>query len=279
VTVHQKGDVWVVSPGVNSSSPEYPTDSASVAIALEKLSGMKKGELASKNPEKQSIFEVDTVKGMSVEVFNAAGKSLGTILIGKNTPDWNSNYVRQDKSNDVYTAAGGIGYSFFTDITRWRDKLIMSFDKSLAKNITLIRKDGTSIALAKADSGNTWNIITPEQCAAKSDQADGIISKLALFNAVGFQDTVLADSVFGLTKPELVVSIGLKNGAKKITFGAKRADGKNYAMVDGRETIYLVNDYDVNALNKELKDLKDIPPSAPAPLVNPGKKTGTKQKK
>ncbi len=285
VTLHKKGDLWFVSRGVkntaavsgpvgsqpDSSGADYPTDSATMAIALEKLAGMKKGDIVSANAEKQAIFEVDTVKGMSIEVFNIAGKSLGTVIIGKNTPDNNGNFIRMVGSNDVYTAGGNIGYSFFTDINRWRDKVMMTFDKALATSLTLINKDGKTISMTKADSGNVWNIVAPEKATAKNDQVDGILSGLSRFLAVDFQDTAVADSVSGFAKPELVVTVGLKTGSKKITFGAKRADGKNYAMVDGREQIYLVNDYDVTGFKKELKDLKDTVPAAPATTAKPEK--------
>jgi hypothetical protein len=281
VTLHKKGDLWFVSRGAknttapsgpvgsqpDTASTDYPTDSASVAIALEKLTSLKKGDKVSANVEKQVIFEVDTAHGTSIEVFNVAGKSLGTIIIGKNTPDNNGNFVRMAGSNDVYNVAGNVAYSFFTDANRWRDKLMMTFDKALATSLTLIKKDGKTISITKADSGNVWNIASPEKALAKNDQVDGILSGLSRFSAIDFQDTAVADTVSGFAKPELVVTVGLKTGSKKITFGAKRADGKYFAMVDGKEQMYLVNDFDVNGFNKEFKDLKDMVPPVAAPAV------------
>lgn len=288
ITLYKKGDLWFVSRGAkntttisgpvgsqqDSTSDAFATDSASVVIALEKLDSMKKGDKVSANAEKQAIFEVDTAKGTSVEVLNASGKSLGTIIIGKNTPDNNGNFVRMAGSNDVYNVGGNIGYSFFTDINRWRDKLMMTFDKSLATSLTLIKKDGKTISITKADSGNVWNIIGPEKALAKNDQVDAILSGLSRFLATDFQDSAVTDSVSGFAKPELVITVGLKTGSKKITFGAKRADNKIYALVDGKEQIYLVNDFEVNDFNKELKDLKDTVPSLQATAVKPaaGKK-------
>lgn len=280
VTIHKKGDVWVASHGVNGAtsagtqgisstsqaapvSGDFPTDSASVAIALEKLSDMKRSVLISENREKQAIFEVDTVKGLFVEVFDLSGKSKGSVLIGKNGPDWNSNYVRSIGSNEVYTVDGGIRNSFFTDILRWRDKLIMSFDKASVKNISLVKGDGQVVALTKADSGTTWNIVSPIQFVAKIDQVEGILSTLSRFNTTDFQDAVLPDSVMGFAKPELTITIGLASGSKKISIGAKRPDGKCYAMVEGKPTVYLINDSDFTGLNKDLNSLKNEPIKEP----------------
>jgi len=258
----------------DSGSADISTDSANVVIALEKLASMKKGDKASANAEKQAIFEVDTVKGTSIEVFNTTGKSLGTFIIGKSTPDNNGNFFRMIGSNDVYTVGGNIGDAFFTDITRWRNKLLLNFDKSLVTSLTLVKKDGKTISMTKADSGNVWNIVAPEKAPAKFDQVDGILEALSRYSTSNFQDTAIADTVSGFNKPELAVTIGLKAGSKKIIFGAKRADNKIYALVDGKEQIYLVNDFEVASFNKDIKDLKDTVLSVPAPKVNPasGKK-------
>lgn len=273
-TIHKKGDTWVVSPGVklpdgasseafaaeakaHVSAPDYESDSATVAIAVEKLSSMKKGDLESKNPEKQAVFEVDTVKGMIIEAYNPGGKSLGAIIIGKSTPDWNSNYVRALNSGEVYRVTGGIGYSFFSEVERWRNKSMISFDKANAKSLSLVKKDGKAIDIVKADTGDTWSITSPSPCTAKKAAVEDIISSMSRLNAASFQDSVLQDSVLGFSKPELTVSVGLANSVKKLTIGAKTTDGKYYAMVDGKTTIYKIFESEFNDLNKDLSSLKD----------------------
>jgi hypothetical protein len=229
---------------------------------------MKRSVLISENPEKQSIFEVDTVKGLFVEVFDLSGKSKGSLLIGKTGTDWNSNYVRAVGSNDVYTVDGGIRNSLFTDIVRWRDKLMMTFDKATAKNITIAKGDSSTFTLTKADSGKAWNIVSPIQSVAKDDQVEGILSTLSRFNATDFQDSLLPDSVMGFSKPTLTITIGLASGSKKISVGAKRTDGKSYAMVEGKPTVYLISDSDLTSLNKDLNSFK-IEPVKATPEVKP----------
>jgi hypothetical protein len=271
ITLRKKGDIWVVSSG-KSSSKEYPTDSASVAVALEKISSMKRSVLISENREKQALFEVDSTKGLFLEVFDLNGKSKGSVFIGKSGPDWNSNYVRSISSNQVYTVEGGIRYSFFTELNRWRNKVMMSFDKESAKTITMIANNGSAINLTKADSGKGWKIIAPIQSPAKANEIDGILSTLSRLNATDFQDSLISDTALGLTKPELTISIGFANGSKKLSIGAKKADGNYYAMIEGKETVYIVGQYDFSNLNKDLNTLKEESqktaiPAAPTPLI------------
>jgi hypothetical protein len=283
VTVHKKGESWVVSRGISrgnqsaaqpvgtqssSTVTDFATDSAAVAMALEKIDMMKKEVLISENQDKQAIFEVDTAKGTFLEVFDTKGTSLGSVYIGKDGPDWNSNYVRSKGSNKVYTVSGGIRMSFFSDMTRWRDKLMLSFDKTTAKNLSLVKKDGSTITLAKADTGTSWNITAPVQEQAKTDQIETILNTLARFNAVDFQDLALSDSATGFAKPELTILTGLSNGNKKITFGTKRTDNKCYVKIEGKETVYLINDTDFNNLNKDLNSFKiEAPKEAPKPAA------------
>jgi hypothetical protein len=284
IQLKRTGDVWVVSKPsddksgtsatvarspllsdtsvsmIPSSATGYPVDSASISSAIEKLTSLKKSALISENPEKQSIFEVDTLKGIIVDMADNSGKSLGTFIVGKSGPDYNSNYVRQKGSNLVYMASGGIRYSFFTDLTRWRNKSIVKFDKSTAQGITLAKNDGSMITIAHADSGNPWEIITPIKNPAKTEEVNGILEKLSQLTATDFQDIPLADTAMGFNKPELGVTVSFKNGSSRnVIFGKKNSDNKYWVKTDGKEQLYLIGEYTVNQINKKLDELKGEP--------------------
>ncbi|MDR0307271.1 MAG: DUF4340 domain-containing protein [Chitinispirillales bacterium] len=138
VKLDKKEGAWMVSK-VNSAQDEQgnfaasadradeeiscKADSASVQIAIEKIVSMKKGDLVSDNPANQSTFEVDSANGISVAVFTSnSGSAAGILRIGKTGADWNSNYVRLMGSNSVYSVGGGLRYSIFSDIEKWREK-------------------------------------------------------------------------------------------------------------------------------------------------------------
>ncbi len=275
VRVRRKGDIWVVDAYQAASAPSglpieadsskpavnskiYQADSASISSVLEKILKMEKGVLISDNQEKQSIFEVDSAKGTLVELWDATGKALGSFRIGKNGADWSSNYIRMTGSNSVYMAGGSLRHSFFSDQKRWRDKTITSFDKSTVKRISLIRKDGASVAVAKADTGSAWNIVEPNQAVAKADQVDEILNATNRLNAVDFEESEVSDSVMGFTQPELTVVIGFPNDAtRKIIFGSKDQNNRYRARTDGKEHVFLVNESEFDKLNKDLEKLTD----------------------
>jgi len=275
VKIRRKGDIWVVDAYQAASAPSgltmesdsskpavtskiYQADSASISSVLEKVLKMEKSVLISDNQEKQSIFEVDSAKGTLVELWDATGKAIGSFRIGKNGADWSSNYVRMTGSNSVYMVGGSIRYSFFSDHKRWRDKTITRFDKSTVKRISLIRKDGASVAVAKADTGNAWNIVEPTQAIAKTDQIDEILNTAYRLNAFDFDESEASDSAMGFTKPELTVVLGFPNDAtKKIVFGSKDENSRYRVRTDGKEHVFLVNESEFDKLNKDLEKLTD----------------------
>lgn len=298
IKLRKKGDIWVVEPAVysgekgnskgiladnkdNSSSKEFTADSASIASMLEKLVSMKKGDIISENKEKQAIYEVDSSKGLFTEVFDLTGKSLGAFWIGKNTPDYNGNYVRPVFSNTVYSVSGSVKYSFFTDEKRWRNKTIVRFDKAQAKKITLNKK-GTLISLSKAaDTGSVWNLSEPVQLPAKSDQVDELLNTLSNFNAADFEDSVYVDSAMGFNDPEMVVTVTVGSTQKTVTIGKVKSNANKYwVRADGKNVTFLVYDYEIQKLDKNVDGLKAdpiLPTTTGSPLQSLS--TGTKVEK
>ncbi len=293
IRLKRKGEVWVVaqpagdaavqpaaatplataeSAAASTDEVEYPVDSASISTAIEKVTSLKKDALISENPEKQPIFEVDSVKGINVTIADNSGNEIGSFIIGKNGTDYNSNYIRMKGSNEVYLSSGGIRYSFFTDLKRWRDKTILRFDKATAKGITLNKKGGEMITLSHADSGDTWQILEPIQNPAKTAMVTGILEKLAALTATDFQDEPLPDTETGFDSPELGVTISFTNGSSRnILFGKKNSDNKYWVKTDGKEQVFLIGEYTVNEVNKTLDDLKADPSAASEAATPPAK--------
>ncbi|MDR2592554.1 MAG: DUF4340 domain-containing protein [Chitinispirillales bacterium] len=120
IRLNKRGDGdWTVDGG---DTAFYSADSGLVQIALEKIVTLKKGEPVSVNPEKQAAFEVGDTGKSYVKVYKDKGETAGVLLVGKNGPDWNSNYARLAGSDTVYLIPGGLRQSLFFGIDRWKKK-------------------------------------------------------------------------------------------------------------------------------------------------------------
>jgi hypothetical protein len=275
VRIQRKGDVWILgsasvasttpaNPMMNTtstnnlSSTEFQADSASVISILEKIVAIKRDQLISTNPQKQSLFEVDSAKGILAEVFDQSGKSRGSIRIGKNGPDYSSCYVRMPGSNEVYMVGGNIKYSFFTDNKRWRDKSVIKFDQSTAKSLSIMKKDGSKIVLNK--DSTTWKLAEPIQAPVKATETQEILSSLSRLMAADIDSISLEDTATGFANPELAIAITFSNGTiKNIVFGSKNSANQYHLKADGKSHVYLVGEYEFNKFNITADKLKEEP--------------------
>jgi hypothetical protein len=260
------------APAAQIADEDYPADSGAVQTALEKLKGMKKDDLISRNPEKQAELEVDSAKGIYVEPFNDKGKSMGALYIGKNGPNWDAHFIRAKHSSEVYLASGSVRFSFFGSSQRWKDKSIVKFDKAFVKALSIVNGDsGTAVELTRISPSSPkdtavkegWAIVKPEQVKAKKDKVDEIVNTLSGFAASEFEtDRAISADTMGFVKPKLVVSATMQNGeTKTVIIGRKKgASGQYWAKnPENTKAIFLIQEYSLNNLNKSLKDLKDVP--------------------
>lgn len=268
VKISKKGASWVVAkqdqttPASVLETPpseqekQYTADSASVQIALEKLVTMKKSDLVSENPEKQSLFEVDSTSGVYVEVWKSGDNSAGALRIGKSGPDWNSNYIRMMGNNSVYAVPGGLRNTLYSDLNRWREKRIVRFESSAASQIALVKRDGSGITLEKKDDG--WSITNPIQHKAAEDKVNGIIHLLSSLRAADFVYDKPEESVSGLEKPALTVTVLLNGGAQRTVLigNIKEESSQHWAKVDDKEEIFLIASHDMETLTTDVEALK-----------------------
>jgi hypothetical protein len=270
---------------------EYPVDSASIQTALDKLKTMKKEDLISQNPGKQAELEVDTVRGVRVDLANEKGPAFATFYLGKNGADWSTTFVRMKGSSDVYLVGGSVKYSFYADKGRWKDKTITKFDRAFAKGISLAKKDTTiQIALTapspKDSAGKpAWLIVSPVKDTAKIAEIDKILNSMSQLSAMEFEDAALSDDSMGFAKPYCTVTVSMENGDKKvITVGKEKAsDGRRWVRTPDKNATFLIPKYNVENIDRSVNGLKGIEEkktdAKPAASKAPAKKKKAEIKK
>jgi hypothetical protein len=255
--------------GTQSEAQAYPVDSGKIATALEKITSMKKDELVSTNPEKQSVFEVDSGSGTLVQAWDSKGDLVVSFRVGKTSASgYNSHYVRAKGADKVYSVRGSIKHAFYSKTERWRDKTVIEFPASAAKSIRLDKKGGTTIALEKSTDSTgmpTWKITAPEQHKAKTDKVDEIVNSMSKLTCAGWEtDSELTDSAMGFTEPELIATVSLDGGAERtLIVGKKKESPENYWVrtPDKPGVTFRVSTYTIGKLDKNLQDLKAEQPT------------------
>ena len=252
------------------AAEQYPADSAAVQTALDKLKSLKKDDLISQNAGKQAELEVDTAKGIFVQTWNDKGASTVAIYIGKAGANWDTHFIREKGSNDVYLAVGSVRMSFFGEKKRWKDKSVIKFDKSFVKDLKIVRKDSGSVEMVKTAPTPTdtsikegWQITAPEKFKAKKDKVEDVLNTFSKLAAADFEsETTLSADSMGFTKPQLVISATLQSGeVKTMIAGKKKGTSGQYWVKNPENTkaIFLVAEYNINSMNVGINSLKDVP--------------------
>jgi hypothetical protein len=305
VRIQRKGDVWVmvpakaspvheqkvpglakamgttdtgaatipVKPPAGLAASEFPADSATVAQLLDNIVKIKKDILISENPARQSNFDVNSERGIRVEVFDCAAKSLGSVILGKSGDSYNSNYIRPEQSNAVYRVNNCSRWVFNTDHKRWTDKSIMKFDKAAVKQLSIAVKGTPEIVLEKSldTAARGWRMIKPAAIDAKnidSNKVIEILSSLSNLNAEQIEDSAYTDTDAGLTAPSVTVAVALQSGTtRSLALGIKKPlTNSCWARVPEKQYMYLISENEQKKFDKKPGDFK---PVVAAPAVKP----------
>lgn len=256
-----------------AAAPATPADPALVASALETLTRLEVGGVASRNPAAHDKLQVGKL-ALQVRAFDAQGQLLATLRIGGQGPDFLSSYVRAGDAPDVYLVRQQLRSHFPARLASWRDKTIWKLDPDQIVSVQLDRKSG-NLAIAKQPDGRF----------ARSDVSAATLldaEKLReWFNAwTGLSAVEVAENpdpkTTGLdaTKERLIVK--LQDGTERmLLLGSAAPRGSYYAKLADRDTVFVlpttfqpVMNADV-ALWEQKPDAAtatvEIPPPAPQP--------------
>lgn len=250
VRLEKKGEGWLIS-----NTDGFTADMKLVNSALDTIKNLTRENIASRNPKKQELFEVNKVKGIEVNVFSADQKTTARFYIGKTGPDFFSTYLRKEGSDEVVLSGGNIKSTFDKSIKDWRDKTIFSFPPDTITQLTL-KTSEKEIVLDK-DKEGAWHIAKPEKIKAKKEKVEDIGNTFASLKAIDFaEDEDLKK--YQLDKPEITIIVILQDKVeKRLLIGEKHKDKSQYYVKNqAKKTIFLVGKYQIDKMNVTLKDLK-----------------------
>ena len=253
-TLDKVDDVWIVS-----SEDSLPVEATAVENMFDRVAGFSRKDIVSSNPEKQSIYQVDST-GIQVAIGDASGKDVASFIIGKVGPDYQSTYVRDTKSNDVVLSAGYLPPIFDRGDRSWQDRTIFTYEPSDLLEMVLTRPSGL-ITLLRGDGG-TWYISRPESMACDQGRATRLARTLAYLKGDGIAGRApVAGS--GLAEADSSVWFKTVDGTEEhLRFGDRSESGQTYVSQEGSEMVFKLVPTRVTAM---LPGLEELMPQAPPP--------------
>lgn len=246
------GEDWNVNDRGNSYLTERGTIEQLAALAHT----LTVGEIISSNPDKQMLFQVDTITGNRVTFYRDANE-LAAVIIGKAGADNQSTYVRKPESRDVYAAKGSFARLLNRPASGYRDKTLLAIDTMQIAAISFKSKD-VDYRVGRQDS--LWSVV-PAKGETFNPDPQKISSLLRQLVQIRWSNSPPEGDTTrpNFLQPTVAVDISMLDGStKSLRFVEQGApENKSYYVQSpsGDET-FIVYDYVVNNLVKKSDELK-----------------------
>jgi Domain of unknown function (DUF4340) len=175
LTLEKEAGVWRITSPLQAKA-----DQKTVESVVGKGTSLEVSEPVSTNPEKRSVFQVDS-SGALVTFF-VRDTPKASFRVGKNGPSFTDTYVRLEGSDEVYLTQG-LGNLFVRPVNDWRDKTIFKTEAEFIKEVSF-RYGDTTFALVLQDS--VWRIGSQD---ASEPAVRSFINSLSSFMTDSFIDS------------------------------------------------------------------------------------------
>lgn len=258
VRLRKQDDRWLVA-----SDRDYPADTLLTRSILEKIRAFDRKHLRSRSSEMQTTFEVDDTSGTEVLFAGADGAPMAHFRVGKNGPDFRSQYIRPVESNEVFLIPENLRSTFDVKRATWRDRTIFAFERDGVKRLVFLPEDGETIVVEK-DAADNYVITAPDSAAAKQSPIESAVRTLATLRCDAFPDSLPSPAAAGLEPPRQRVEVHMDDGASYgLDFGEEAQHARIYVRKDGDDTIFLLSTGRMKSLVPELESIREEPPPEP----------------
>ncbi len=257
VRLAKSDEGWLVATEGN-----YRADQRAMDQIMEKLPSLDRRYLRSSNPEMQATFEVDDSSGTEIEIF-AGNRSVAHMRMGKNGPDFRSQYIRPVGTNQVYLVPDRLSTAFNAGRPTWRDKTIFDFDQEKVAQLRVHSSEEESYVLAKNDQG-VFVMTEPDSVGVKPNLVTSMTRGLSNLRCDAFPDSVPALPDAGLAPPLRQIEVSLDDGASYVLNVGEETDAaRHYVKKDGDDTVFLLSAGRISSLIRALDEIKEEPPEEP----------------
>jgi Domain of unknown function (DUF4340) len=266
--LHKDGDGWSLTKPVAAKA-----DLTQVRSFLSTLRSMRALDFVD---EKQS--PPDARYGLApprstVTLLVGEDRAERRLLVGGASTDASKKeiYVERGKGGPIFTVGDHLGPSLAKKPVDFRDKTIVSFDKEKLASVVLTDATGNSFTLQKRDG--KWTVADLSDGTAKDLIIERFVDDLRTLKGADIvaEGGRLGD--FDLDEPVVKIELGAADGTSLGTIlAAQRGTGaekKIFAAAAGAKTIYTLNDYVFQRIDKRRADFVEPVVATPRAEATP----------
>ena len=233
IVLAREGGTWMIAEPIR-----YKADRVAVGTAVGMAGRMTITALASSNPQKQGVFQVDS-NATLVRVFERETEK-AAVRIGKAGPAYTQTYVRREGSDDVYLVDGSLSWTFVKSTRDWRDRSIFTTTKDSIRSVRFQYGD-TTFVLSRADT--LWRV---DGTPVDQGRVEGFLAALSSFAADDFVDSAI-------TAPGQPAGMVTVDGIQ-IVFLPHLTPGKYYVRTSLNAQVFEVQDWKAKQVLKRKSD-------------------------
>ena len=249
IKLRKSGGIWRLAEPV-----DYPAEARFVDDLMKKIGAMEIETMISRDPEKASMFEVDTA-GVEVAVL-AGADTLGQFIVGKMSDNYSNTYCRKIGEDTIYLIRGTFTGQLKRQAKDWRDKVILEMDKALISRLDF-QYPRETFSLAKHDT--VWALeFKGKEVPAMDKMVDRTLSVISRFRAYDFVDGDSAKMV-DFSVPELALTISTEAGDQyRLAFVPQDVEENRYLVRKSgvENTLFVIYKGSANSIMKHAEDFE-----------------------
>ncbi len=244
MTLEKVGGEWYITKPI-----KFKADRNNVLQLLAHTKELEVKSLISENPDRQSMFEVDT--SGTLLVFREGGGAADSLIVGKSAPNFSDRYVRKVGSDEVYLIGGLKAWLLTRKLKDWRDRTIIDVPQESIERVAVtvrtprVAPSEESYTLERRD-GN-W-FAGPD--STKEAPVNSFLNSLSQLRAEDFVDSSLTMPSKANVRLEI-----LGDGPLSVEFFQNPADTLKYWVKTSTSSqIYQVNQWTARRFMKPKKE-------------------------
>lgn len=199
---------------------------------------------------------------VTVELVLGPDDARKSLLVGGATDDPAKKEIyAQSVPGDTVHIVGSHLYSMAAKRAMdFRDKTVLAFDKDAVTGVLVEREDGAGFTLEKKDG--KWTLADAGDVAVKEFVASRLVDDLRELKGTDIASESGPRPEFGLDAPTATITLkggGGTLGTIRIAVRGEGAEKRVHAAADGAQTVYLLQDYVLQRVDKKRSDFLAAP--------------------
>ena len=247
----KKDTNWVLS-----SPTDFTADSSVMSGIVINAATVIADKVIEENAADLAQYGLDKPVDIMVSLNDGKEK---TLQIGNLTPTKGSYYVKLKDSSKIYTVSTYTAEQLLVKRNDMKDKVLFTIKSEDIIAFSMDRKGG-NVFKSKKTSESEWSMLEPIQGSTNTSALGPMLDAITQTGVSKYIEEKPSDlNKYGLGNPSYVFEFETSSQKYKLLMGSEETKGSQiYAMLEGRNEVFTIDETAYNFIDKPLKEIIDV---------------------